>query len=113
LDRAHADTDVGHQRRQQHQVGQDDHTHTHGGGNAQLADHFDLDQQQRGETDPVGDQGHHAGNVQRAERTTGGSIGAVGRDRFDGHGVDDLYAVGNTDGEDQEGNQDRIGIQSV
>src|SRR5690606_18129472 len=48
-----------------------------------------------------------------AERTTGGGIGAVSRDRLDGHGVDDLYAVGNTDGEDQEGNQDRIGIQSV
>src|SRR5690606_41745620 len=84
-----------------------------GGGDTQLADNLDLDQQQRGETDTVRDQGHHAGNIQRAERTAGGGIGAVSRDRLDGHGVDDLYAVGNTDGEDQEGNQDRIGDQSV
>src|SRR5690554_3351339 len=113
LDSALADTDEGHQGRQQHQVGEDDDAHTYGGGDTQLADNLDLDKQQRGETDTVGDQSHHAGNVQRSERTTGSGIGAVSSDRLHGHGVDDLHAVGDTDGKDQEGHQDRIGIQTI
>src|SRR5690606_37847412 len=99
--------------RQQHQVGEDDDAHTYGGSDTQLADNLDLDQQQRGEADTVRDQGHHAGNVQRAERTAGSGIGAVSSDRLDGHGVDDLHTVGDADGKDQERNQDRIGIKSV
>src|SRR5690606_31584717 len=113
LDSALADTDEGHQGRQQHQVGKDDDAHTYGGSDTQLADNVDLDQQQRGEADTVRDQGHHAGNVQRAERTAGSGIGTVSSDRRDGHGVAAFHAVAATEGKDQEVPQDRIGIQAV
>ena len=46
LHRLLADTDIGNHDRQQNQVGQNDHRHTHGCADGQLTDHTDINQQQ-------------------------------------------------------------------
>ena len=112
LDGTFADTDVGHQNRQQHQVGENDHTHTDRGSDTQLANNFNFDQQQGNETHRIGNQRHDTRDIQRPECTAGGRIGVIGVAIFNGHAVDDLHTVGNTDGKHQKGYQDRIGIQT-
>ena len=107
-----ADADVGHQDRQQDQVGQNDHTDTHRRGDPQLADNLDFDQQQRDETHSVGNQRHDTRHIERPECTPCGGIGIVGVTVFDCHAIDDLHAVGYPDGEHQKRHQNRIRIQA-
>ncbi len=56
-----ADTHVGNRYRQQDQVGEHDHRHTNGGTDGQLADHPDVDNQQRDEAHRIGQNRDHAG----------------------------------------------------
>ncbi len=112
LDGATADTDVGHQNRQQHQVGQDDDTHTNRGSDTQLTNNLDLDQQQGHKTHSIRDQRHDARNVKGTESTTGSGLRVIGTGIFNRHTVDDLHAVGDTDSEDQERHQNRVRVQT-
>ncbi|MCY1419615.1 hypothetical protein D9M71_352050 [compost metagenome] len=100
-----ADADIGNGDWQQDQVGEHDHGHTDGRTDGQLADHADIDDQQGDETHGVGKDGDHARQEQLAECTPGRGQGIVGIAGLQRDTVDLLYAMGNTDGENQERHQ--------
>src|SRR5690606_29076308 len=106
-----ADAHVGDRYRQHDQVGEHDDCHTHRRANWQLEDHADIQDQQRDEAHRVGQDGNHAGQEQLAEGTPRRHQRVVGDAGLQRDPVDLQYAMGDTDGEDQEGHQHRIGIQ--
>ena len=105
-----ADADVRQQHRQQDQVGQDQHRHADAGGQRQVLDHRDVDHHQHRETHRVGQQRRHPGQEQAAEGVARGHqlVRALADVLHDA--VHLLRAVRHADGEDQEGHQDRIGV---
>ncbi|MCY1514751.1 hypothetical protein D9M68_493030 [compost metagenome] len=112
LDGFLADAYVGDGDRQQDQVGEDDHRHTDGRADGQLADHADVNDQQGDEAHGVRQDRDHAGQEQLAEGPPGRRQGVVGITGLQGDTVDLLYAVGNTDGEDQERHQHRVRVET-
>ncbi|MND82399.1 hypothetical protein D3C80_742290 [compost metagenome] len=112
LDGLLADAHVGDGHRQQDQVGEDDHRHADGRADGQFADHADVDDQQGDEPHGVGEDGDHARQEQLAEGAPRRGQGVVGTTGLQGDAVDLLHAVGDADGEDQEGHQHRIGIET-
>ena len=112
LHRLLADADVGDRHGQQDQVGEDDHRHADRGADGQLADHPDVDHQQGDEADGVGEDRDHPRQEQLAEGQPRRHQRIVGAAGLQGDAIDLLHAVGNTDGEDQERHQHRIGIEA-
>ncbi len=112
IDRPLADAHVGNRHRQQDQVGEHDHCHTNGSADGQLADHPDVDNQQRDKADRIGQNRDHAGQKQLTKRPPCSGQGVVGLAGLQGNTVDLLYTVRDADGEDQKRHQHRIRVNS-
>ncbi|MNF54315.1 hypothetical protein D3C84_357410 [compost metagenome] len=108
-----ADADIGQRHRHHQQGGEDQHGDADAGGDRQLLDHRDIDQHQHGEAHRVGEQRGDPGDEQAAEGVARRHqlVGAAGDVLHDA--VHLLRGMRHADGEDQEGHQDRVGIDGV
>ena len=106
---AHAD--VAEQHRQQDQVGEDQHGDAEAGGEREVLDDGDVDHHQHAEADRVGEQGGEAGEEEAPEGVARRhqAMRAAGDVRHDA--VHLLRAVADADREDEERNEDRIGVE--
>src|SRR5690606_37244988 len=91
----------------------DDDRYTNTGGDGQLLNNANINKHQRQETHTITQQCQHARHIQTTKRMTGGLhiVGAF--TRFNGNAVNNLHAVGNTNGEYQKRHQHPIRINGV
>jgi len=113
VDEALVEAEIRGRHRQHDQVGDDLVGDADRRGDAQLADHRDRDQGQRGEADEGGHQRHGAGDEQAAETAPRRRGGVVAGADLLGDVVDLLHAVGDADGEHQEGHQHGKRVEAV
>ena len=106
-----ADADIGHDHRQQYQVGEDDGGYPDAGGDAQFPYHLDADYQQGYEAHRVTYQCCHPRHIEAPECQPGREEPVAGLTPVQGDGVDHLYPVTHPHRQNQEGNQDRIGVE--
>ncbi|MCY1455433.1 hypothetical protein D9M71_725680 [compost metagenome] len=108
-----ADSGVGEQDRNQDQLGEDQYRYADAGGEGKIADDRDVDDHQHGEAHHVGEQGGQTGHEQTTEGVARSDV-LVGTPADVLHdAVHLLRAMGQTDGEYQEGHQDGIGVQFI
>ena len=106
-------TDVRHDQYVQHQVGDDYKRHTQAGSNGEVTDNVDFDEHQGQEAHGIGNQRQHARDIQGTECQAGCSDSIKALGRFHSHGVNNLYAVADTDRKHQERHQHRVRVQSI
>ena len=108
-----ADPYIAHQYRQQHQVGQHDDRDAYAGSNTQILDDLDGDQHHGGEADSIGDQSCHTRYIECAERSSSRSQALFTVNTFSEERIDDLHAMTDAYGENQEGYQYGISVKAV
>jgi hypothetical protein len=104
---------VGEQQREQEKIRDDDHTHAEAGGDRELVDGGDLDDQHREKTHGIGQQCDRTGHDEEREGAAGGGRAIVTVEDLVAKRADLLDAVADADGEDQKRDQDGEGIDSV
>ncbi|MCY1359509.1 hypothetical protein D9M69_460830 [compost metagenome] len=107
------DSAIGQQHRQQHQVGEDQYGYANAGGDRQVLDHRNVDQQQHGEAHGIGQQCGEASEEQAAKGVARSHqlVGAASDVLHDA--VHLLGAMGHADGKHQERHQDRERIKRI
>ncbi|MNO70605.1 hypothetical protein D3C76_614940 [compost metagenome] len=104
---------VRQRHRNQQQLGEDEYRHTDARGQGQIADHWDVDDDQHRKADDIGQQRGEPGQEQATERVTRRHVLVCTAADVLENAVHLLGAMGDANGEDQERHQNRVGVQIV